>query len=43
MQWWNESEPIWLTAKLQGLKTASSYWVGNNVYGRHPGILQFCL
>lgn len=25
-QWWNRSEPIWLTAKKQGLKTSSFFW-----------------
>lgn len=25
-QWWNRSEPIWITAKNQGLKTSSFFW-----------------
>jgi predicted AlkP superfamily pyrophosphatase or phosphodiesterase len=27
VQWWNDTEPVWLTAKRQGRKTASSFWV----------------
>ena len=37
-QWWNLTDPIWLTAKRQGLKTASSFWLGNDVYPRNPDI-----
>jgi ectonucleotide pyrophosphatase/phosphodiesterase family protein 5 len=36
--WWNHTEPVWLTAKKQGLRTASSFWVGNDVYPRNPDI-----
>jgi ectonucleotide pyrophosphatase/phosphodiesterase family protein 5 len=36
--WWNYTEPIWLSARKQGLKTASSFWVGNDVYPRNPDI-----
>ncbi len=31
-------EPIWITAKKPGVKTASFYWVGTDVDGMHPDI-----
>lgn len=31
-------EPIWITAKKQGVKTASFYWVGTDVDDMHPDI-----
>ncbi len=31
-------EPIWITAKKQGVKTASFFWVGSDVDGIHPDI-----
>ena len=37
-QWWNQTEPIWLTAKQQGLKTAASFWPGSEVWPRTPGL-----
>lgn len=36
VKWWNSSDPIWLTAKDQGLKTGSFFWVGSEVWTRHP-------
>ena len=36
--WWNKTEPIWLTAKDQGLKTACSFWPGSEVWTRNPDI-----
>jgi predicted AlkP superfamily pyrophosphatase or phosphodiesterase len=33
--WWG-GEPIWITAQRQGLKAASSYWVGSEAEGRRP-------
>lgn len=36
VKWWNTTEPIWLTAKKQGLKTASFFWAGSEVWTRHP-------
>lgn len=38
IRFWNGSEPIWLTAKKQGLKTASFFWTGSEVWTRHPDI-----
>ncbi|XP_062520238.1 uncharacterized protein LOC134195249 [Corticium candelabrum] len=29
--WWNEGEPIWVTATNQGLKTAAYFWPGSDV------------
>lgn len=29
--WWNEAEPIWITAEKQGLKTAMYWWDGCQV------------
>jgi len=34
--WWNITEPIWLTAKKQGLKTGCSFWPGSEVFPRNP-------
>lgn len=35
--WWTESEPIWVTAERQGLRTATMFWPGSNVdYGIRP-------
>ncbi len=34
--WWNITEPIWLTAKNQGLKTGCSFWPGSEVFPRNP-------
>lgn len=31
-------EPIWITAKKQGVKTASFFWVGSDVDDMHPDI-----
>lgn len=27
--WWNEAEPIWVTAKRQGLRVATMFWPGS--------------
>ncbi|CAF0724722.1 unnamed protein product [Brachionus calyciflorus] len=35
-KWWNKTEPIWFEAKKQGLKTASFFWAGSEVWQRHP-------
>ncbi|MBZ9648557.1 ectonucleotide pyrophosphatase/phosphodiesterase [Sphingobium sp. 3R8] len=29
--WWNEAEPIWITAEKQGVRTATMFWPGSNV------------
>ncbi len=29
--WWNEAEPIWVTAERAGLRTAAMFWPGSNV------------
>ncbi len=28
-RWWNEATPLWVTAERHGLKTATSYWPGD--------------
>ncbi|XP_071090219.1 glycerophosphocholine choline phosphodiesterase ENPP6-like [Haliotis cracherodii] len=30
-RWWNGGEPLWITAKKQGLKTATYFWPGSEV------------
>ena len=30
-KWWNAGEPIWVTGRRQGLKTATFYWPGSDV------------
>ena len=41
-RWWNEATPLWVTAQREGLKTASSYWPGDEavVQGASPTYLQ---
>ncbi|XP_046545216.1 ectonucleotide pyrophosphatase/phosphodiesterase family member 5-like [Haliotis rubra] len=34
-RWWNGGEPLWVTAKNQGLKTGTYYWPGSEVEIRH--------
>ena len=36
--WWNEAEPIWVTAEKAGLTTASIFWPGSEteIRGRRP-------
>ena len=29
--WWNQSEPIWITARRQGIPTSISFWPGSSV------------
>ncbi len=29
--WWNEAEPIWVTAEAQGIRTATMFWPGSEV------------
>ena len=29
--WWNEAEPIWVTAEKAGVRTATMFWPGSNV------------
>jgi predicted AlkP superfamily pyrophosphatase or phosphodiesterase len=40
---WNKAEPIWLTARKQGLKTAAALWPGSAVRARSPGIFLYLL
>ncbi|MCT2398267.1 ectonucleotide pyrophosphatase/phosphodiesterase [Novosphingobium mangrovi (ex Huang et al. 2023)] len=37
-RWWDEAEPIWLTAEKAGMRTASMFWPGSAVaiHGVHP-------
>jgi hypothetical protein len=37
-KYWNKTEPIWITASKQGLKTASSFWIGSEVYDRETDL-----
>ncbi len=30
-RWWDKAEPVWLSAKNQGLKTFSFFWTGSEV------------
>lgn len=35
--WWNEAEPIWVTAEKAGVRTATMFWPGANVaWGATP-------
>jgi predicted AlkP superfamily pyrophosphatase or phosphodiesterase len=36
--WWDEAEPIWITAEKAGLRTATMFWPGSEVaiQGRRP-------
>ncbi|MDX3884280.1 MAG: ectonucleotide pyrophosphatase/phosphodiesterase [Sphingomonas sp.] len=36
--WWDEAEPIWVTAGAQGVRTATLFWPGSEVaiHGRRP-------
>jgi len=29
--WWNQAEPIWITAEKQGIRTATMFWPGSEV------------
>ncbi len=29
--WWNDAEPIWVTAERAGVRTATQFWPGSNV------------
>lgn len=37
-RWWNEAQPLWVTADKQGLKTATMFWPGSDrtILGRTP-------
>lgn len=41
-RWWNGAVPLWVTAQRRGLKTASSFWPGDEavVHGVAPTYLQ---
>lgn len=34
--WWGESEPLWITAEKQGVRTATAFWPGSEV--THDGL-----
>lgn len=36
--WWNEAEPIWVTAEKTGIRTATMFWPGSEVeiHGQRP-------
>jgi predicted AlkP superfamily pyrophosphatase or phosphodiesterase len=31
-RWWDKAEPVWLSAKNQGLRTFSFFWTGSEAY-----------
>ena len=35
-RWWNRSDPIWVVAKNNGLKTAAYFWPGSDISTRNP-------
>ena len=37
-RWWNEAEPIWVTADKHGMRTATMFWPGSEarIHGRRP-------
>ncbi|GAA0483526.1 ectonucleotide pyrophosphatase/phosphodiesterase [Parasphingorhabdus litoris] len=37
--WWNQAEPIWITAEKQGVRSATMFWPGSEVEldGTRPG------
>lgn len=37
-RWWQQGEPVWITAEKQGLRTACYFWPGSNVeiHGARP-------
>lgn len=37
-RWWDQAEPIWVTADKQGLKTATMFWPGSeaSIHGYRP-------
>ena len=39
-RWWNEATPIWVTAKQQGLRTATMFWPGSEapIQGVRPDL-----
>jgi predicted AlkP superfamily pyrophosphatase or phosphodiesterase len=37
LQFWNQSEPIWMTARKQNRTTSGSLWPGSDVWPRTPG------
>jgi len=41
-RWWNQATPLWVTAERLGLKTASSFWPGDEavVHGVAPSYLE---
>ncbi len=36
--WWDEAEPIWVTAEKQGMRTATMFWPGSTakIHGQWP-------
>ena len=32
--WWDQGEPIWVTAERQGIKSATFFWPGSEVSAR---------
>lgn len=35
-RWWNRSDPIWVVAKSNGLKTGAYFWPGSDIETRNP-------
>jgi predicted AlkP superfamily pyrophosphatase or phosphodiesterase len=39
-RWWDDAEPLWVTAERQGVHTATMFWPGSeaDIHGVRPGI-----
>ena len=37
-RWWNRSDPIWLSAKNNGLRTGAYFWPGSDIDARNPDL-----
>ena len=39
-RWWQQGEPVWITAEKQGVRSAVYYWPGSEtvIHGARPGI-----
>ena len=41
-RWWQQGEPVWITAEKQGVRTACYMWPGDEteIHGARPGLVQ---
>src|SRR5207253_2394440 len=39
-RWWDEGEPLWVTAERSGIRTATMYWPGSEapIHGVRPSL-----